>query len=92
MMLKSKDGAYGPRLASQAFVVGGHTDATGKPDHNRELSLARANSVRDYLSHEGVDTKALSVAGYGADRPLQGRSPYDATNRRVEVRTLESAP
>ena len=80
------------RLQGQAFVLAGHTDATGKAEHNRQLSLARANSVRDYLAQAGIDSATLSVAGYGADRPLQGRSPYDALNRRVEVRTLETEP
>ncbi len=80
------------RLAGQPFVLAGHTDATGRPEHNRQLSLARANSVRDYLAKAGVDTATLTVAGYGADKPLEGRSPYDALNRRVEVRTLEPSP
>jgi len=79
-------------LAGQPFVLGGHTDATGRPEHNRQLSLARAESVRDYLAKAGVDTATLTVAGYGADKPLEGRSPYDALNRRVEVRTLEPSP
>lgn len=81
-----------PRLAGRPFVLGGHTDASGRPEHNRQLSLARARSVRDYLATAGVDTATLTVAGYGADQPLQGRSPYDALNRRVEIRTLEPSP
>jgi OOP family OmpA-OmpF porin len=81
-----------PRLAGQRFELAGHTDASGRPERNRELSLARATAVRDYLAGQGVDAAALSVAGYGADRPLPDRSPQDALNRRVEIRTREAAP
>lgn len=80
------------RLAGRAFQLAGHTDATGRADHNRALSLARANSVRDYLAKAGVDTATLSVAGYGADRLLEGRSPNDPLNRRVEIRSVEPSP
>jgi outer membrane protein OmpA-like peptidoglycan-associated protein len=80
------------RLTGRAFQLAGHTDATGRADHNRGLSLARANSVRDYLSKVGVDTATLSVAGYGADRPLEGHSPNDPLNRRVEIRSVEPSP
>jgi len=79
-------------LAGQPFVLAGHTDASGRAEHNRSLSLARANEVRGYLARSGVSTARLSVAGYGADRPLSGHSPYDAANRRVEVRSGEAEP
>jgi outer membrane protein OmpA-like peptidoglycan-associated protein len=79
-------------LAGQPFVLAGHTDASGRADHNRTLSLARANSVREYLAKAGVDTARLAVTGHGADRPLPGLSPYDAANRRVEIRSGEVEP
>jgi len=78
-----------PSLTGEPFVLAGHTDASGRAEYNRGLSIARANSVRDYLAKAGVETARLSVAGYGADRPLAGHSPYDAANRRVEVRSGE---
>jgi OmpA-OmpF porin, OOP family len=79
-------------LAGRSFLLAGHTDASGRAEYNRGLSLARANSVRDYLAKAGVDTAHLAVAGFGADHPLPGRSPYDAANRRVEVRAGEGEP
>jgi outer membrane protein OmpA-like peptidoglycan-associated protein len=81
-----------PRLSGQAFELAGHTDATGSPQRNRELSLARAIAVRDYLAAEGVNAAALTVAGHGSDRPLAGIDPRDAHNRRVEVRALRGTP
>lgn len=68
--------------------VSGHTDNIGAEDHNQELSLARANSVRDYLISKGIDAARISTVGYGSERPAasndtkQGR----ATNRRIEFK------
>lgn len=81
-----------PRLAGQRFELAGHTDASGRAQRNRELSLARAEAVRDYLAGQGVDAAALGVEGHGSDRPLPGSDPRHASNRRVEVRTREAAP
>jgi outer membrane protein OmpA-like peptidoglycan-associated protein len=72
-------GSYRP------FVVEGHTDQSGSRAANLALSQARANSVVDYLAGRGVDRKRLTAQGYGPDRPLQGRTPDDPANRRVEV-------
>jgi outer membrane protein OmpA-like peptidoglycan-associated protein len=81
-----------PGLTGKPFVLAGHTDSTGNPQRNRELSLARATAVRDYLQGAGVDAAGLSVAGYGSDRPLAGKDPKAAENRRVEVRNLGVSP
>lgn len=80
------------RLGGQSFELAGHTDSSGAARRNQELSLARATAVRDYLATAGVDASSLSVAGYGSDRPLAGRSPTDPLNRRVEIRTREKTP
>lgn len=81
-----------PRLAGRRFEVAGHTDASGSAKRNRELSLARAATVRLFLADAGVDTSVLTVAGYGADRPLVGHGAEDALNRRVEIRSTEAVP
>ncbi|HET7923422.1 MAG TPA: OmpA family protein [Rhodanobacteraceae bacterium] len=69
------------------FNVEGHTDNTGNPTANSELSLRRAIAVRDYLIGQGVAASTIDVAGLGSSRPMadnttaQGR----AKNRRVEI-------
>ena len=69
------------------FNVEGHTDNTGSPTANTELSLRRAIAVRDYLIGQGVAASTIDVAGLGSSRPAadnttaQGR----AKNRRVEI-------
>jgi len=67
------------------FVVEGHTDRSGSRETNLALSTARAQAVVNYLAAKGVDRSRLVAQGYGYDRPLTGRSPEDAANRRVEV-------
>ncbi len=69
------------------FRVEGHTDSTGSPETNRVLSLARANSVRDYLVSQGVDSSNVSVLGLGPDQPVASNDSADgrARNRRVEI-------
>jgi outer membrane protein OmpA-like peptidoglycan-associated protein len=70
--------------------VQGHTDETGTPEFNRQLSLHRARAVRSWLLGRGIAEQRLSARGLGADVPIdtnqseQGRS----RNRRVEFHVL----
>lgn len=72
---------------SMQFRVEGHTDTTGSAETNRVLSLARANSVRDYLGAQGVEAARISVVGLGPDQPVadNATSQGRARNRRVEI-------
>jgi outer membrane protein OmpA-like peptidoglycan-associated protein len=74
-----------PQLQSARFALAGHTSATGPADRNLELSCARSLMVRRYLVGRGVDAQRLTAYGFGFSKPLQGRSPEDALNRRVEI-------
>ena len=75
-----------PRLASRRFVISGHADASGDPARNRALSQARAQAVVDYLASRGVPANRLQAEGRGAEEPINGRSPTDPMNRRVQIR------
>jgi outer membrane protein OmpA-like peptidoglycan-associated protein len=65
----------------------GHTDTLGSPPHNQQLSMSRAEMVRDRLVRDGLNLKSISVAGRGqldlavptADQVTEPR------NRRVEI-------
>ena len=65
----------------------GHTDTLGNPAHNQQLSMSRAEMIRDRLVHDGISPKSISVAGRGqldlavptADQVAEPR------NRRVEI-------
>ena len=82
------------RLAEQlverselTVAVEGHTDDRGQPSVNDPLSRRRAESVRDALVAYGVAPSRVSVAGYGASRPIADNATAAgrAQNRRVEV-------
>ena len=68
--------------------IGGHTDDIGSATANRELSLARARSVRDWLITNGVDASRLEVQGYGMSEPRVPNTDdaSRAQNRRIEFR------
>ena len=66
--------------------VEGHTDDTGKYEHNIMLSRQRAESVVTYLIKQGVAAEKLTAVGYGPDKPLDPAQTKKARalNRRVE--------
>lgn len=70
--------------------VSGHTDNTGNKDQKVELSLNRANAVRDYLISKGIDGDRLRVKGYGMYRPIAPNNTYTGRqkNRRVEFMVI----
>ena len=71
--------------------VAGHTDSVGDEEMNRDLSLQRAEVVRQLLVQFGVDESRLTAVGYGEAQPIQDNvtSVGRAANRRVELRILE---
>ena len=72
---------------SLKLSVEGHTDNTGSIEHNKKLSLERAESVVDKLKELDVDSERLKVNGYGSEKPLvDNKTEKDkAKNRRVEI-------
>jgi len=77
-----------PELAqAYAGVVVGHTDSTGDPKYNLDLSKRRAENVRQYLVSTGVDADKLRILGRGDKDPIasNGTAEGRAQNRRVEL-------
>lgn len=73
---------------SEVTIVG-HTDERGETDYNMRLSDKRAKAVADYLKHNGITVKIITVAK-GKSEPLQlsntdglSRDDIWALNRRV---------
>lgn len=68
-------------------LIEGHTDNVGSAQFNQNLSLQRAESVRQYLTDHGVQNGRLTVSGLGLERPVASNdSPTGRQqNRRVEV-------
>jgi hypothetical protein len=75
-------------LAKLRFAVEGHTDSSGSPVHNLELSEARASSVVAYLVRHGVQPERLTARGFGEMQPRLA-NPAHPDNRRVETRRIE---
>ena len=67
--------------------VQGHTDSTGTVAHNEELSMRRAQSVREVLVNRGVKPAQILVEGIGEARPIADNrtAAGRAQNRRVEL-------
>jgi OmpA-OmpF porin, OOP family len=72
--------------------VQGHTDSTGAKAYNMTLSAKRADSVREYLLHKGVDSTQMVSKGYGPTQPVADNATKDgrAKNRRVVMQVLEN--
>ncbi len=60
----------------------GHTSAEGDPQHNQQLSEARAKAAVDFLISEGVDESRLKYEGKGSSEPVDPNNPE--ANRRTE--------
>jgi outer membrane protein OmpA-like peptidoglycan-associated protein len=67
--------------------VEGHTDSTGSPDYNQQLSERRAMTVRDFLAQQGIAAQRMVSVGYGLSRPVGDNATREgrAKNRRVEI-------
>ena len=71
------------------FTIQGHVcctqysrDAVDRKTKKRNLSVARAKYIYDYLAKKGVDKKRMKYVGMRRKFPLGGDPKYD---RRVEI-------
>ncbi len=70
--------------------IGGHTDNVGNAASNNALSLARANSVKKFLTGQGIAADRLTAKGYGPTQPIADNATDTGKqrNRRIESRIL----
>lgn len=76
--------------ANAKVRIEGHTDPSGVPKANKELSQARADATKQYLTSRGVDGSRIETKGYGAERPIASNDTTTgrAVNRRIELVVL----
>jgi outer membrane protein OmpA-like peptidoglycan-associated protein len=75
-------------VTSFKFEVSGHTDSSGRAEHNKELSAKRAAVIERELVARGIAKSEITSIGMAAERPLV--TPDDtpakkAKNRRYEI-------
>jgi chemotaxis protein MotB len=80
------------KFSSKRIVVEGHTDdqpiRVSKWASNHELSVARADAVKQYLIAHGVEQDRITTKGLGDTKP---RDTDRAKNRRVEIVVITGA-
>jgi outer membrane protein OmpA-like peptidoglycan-associated protein len=75
------------RYPDDRIRIQGHTDSSGSEAYNEQLSLHRAEAVRDVLAGRGVGARQMLVEGAGPARPIADNATPEgrAQNRRVEL-------
>jgi OmpA-OmpF porin, OOP family len=79
--------------------ISSHTDNIGSDEYNQKLSLARAQSIVNYLVKKGIKMSQLKVQGYGEAQPVAPNENEDGTdnpegrqqNRRSEFKVLKNS-
>lgn len=73
------------------ILLKGHTDNTGDPVKNVQLSEARVKAVKAYIINQGISPYRVSGKGYGGNQPLYSNETEETRklNRRVEFEVVE---
>ena len=79
---------------ARAVAVAGHTDTTGEPQFNLQLSQQRAAAVQAELQRDGVPGPAIAALGYGEqDLPVKtAQDVPEQRNRSVDIAISERTP
>jgi len=100
IIFKGKNAMYAPEskivleaiaaiMAPQLYLnfhITAHTDTTGSSETNLELTKARAENVRAYLTSKGVKT-LITIKGHGALSPVANNNTTEGRqlNNRIEI-------
>jgi len=66
--------------------ISGHTDNVGSDAYNQDLSLRRAQSVKNWLVQRGIAANRMKTVGKGENEPVASNNTDEgrAENRRIE--------
>ena len=99
--MKTLDSVAGSaaEVPNQTIRITGHTDRLGPLEHNKDLSVRRAQAVQEYLNAKGLSARNMEIAGVSPADPMvncegdRGQALIEclAPNRRtvVEFSTIE---
>ena len=80
--------AYNAMVANPevSVVITGHTDNVGSQKYNQELSLKRAQAVKNWLVEKGIASKRMRTVGRGMNEPVASNDTEEGRlqNRRME--------
>jgi OmpA-OmpF porin, OOP family len=76
--------------SNASIEIAGYTDNVGSEEYNQNLSLARAESIKNWLTVRGIEESRLNTIGYGASNFIADNNSEAnrQLNRRVEVRLV----
>lgn len=79
--------AFLNQFPQKSLLIEGYTDSVGADAVNQELSMRRAEAVRNALTQRGVNPARMATRGYGEEFPVASNASVEgrAMNRRVEV-------
>lgn len=81
------------RYPELEIEVGGHLDDHQDDRYKRRVpDRHRAEAVRDYLIHQGIEPGRLRAIGYGESRPIDTNDTPEgrAHNRRIELTPIDA--
>lgn len=78
-------------FSKSKIQLNGHTDSQGNDQGNLQLSISRADSVRQTLLNADIDAMRVQSKGFGESKPIAENTSTEGRleNRRVEVVILE---
>jgi OmpA-OmpF porin, OOP family len=87
-LVKVKQNLKVSGVTNYKFEVSGHTDTSGSPEHNKELSGKRAAVIVRELVARGIAKSEIISIGMGSERPVvkpDNTPAKKAKNRRYEI-------
>jgi len=79
--------AFLDKYPDRSIAIHGYTDSIGSEDYNQGLSERRAESVKSYLTGQGIGSSRITASGKGRSDPVADNDSAAGRqqNRRVEV-------
>ncbi|MFC3173454.1 OmpA family protein [Novosphingobium bradum] len=74
-----------PQHRAKRVRIVGHTDRSGRRETNLALSQRRADAAAEFLAGQGVDRARIDTLGVADTVMIEGVSPFDGRQRRVEI-------